>query len=141
VSREAKPLPVSAVRPLLEPYLLQARSAATGVVLAVSGGPDSMALMRIAAELRTAGELVPVAVATVDHRLREESRSEAETVAGWARACGFPHQILAWTGEKPRTGLQEAAREVRYGLLALRRKSEPRTSSPPIRSTIRPRRS
>jgi tRNA(Ile)-lysidine synthase len=118
VSREAKPLPVSAVRPLLEPYLLQARSAATGVVLAVSGGPDSMALMRIAAELRTAGELVPVAVATVDHRLREESRSEAETVAGWARACGFPHQILAWTGEKPRTGLQEAAREVRYGLLA-----------------------
>jgi len=118
VSREAKPLPVSAVRPLLEPYLLQARSAAAGVVLAVSGGPDSMALMRIAAELRAAGELVPVAVATVDHRFREGSRSEAETVAGWARACGFPHEILAWTDEKPRTGLQEAAREARYGLLA-----------------------
>jgi tRNA(Ile)-lysidine synthase len=76
-----------------------------------------MALMRISAELRAAGELVPVTVATVDHGLRPESRAEAETVAGWARACGFPHRILAWVGEKPRTGLQEAARDARYALL------------------------
>ena len=111
------PPPVSAVRPLLEPYLLKERSPASGVVLAVSGGPDSIALMRVAAEVRAAGALVPVTIATVDHGLRPESRAEAETVAGWARACGFPHKLLAWSGEKPSTGLQEAAREARYRLL------------------------
>src|SRR5205085_12346791 len=100
VSKGAPP-PVAAVRALLEPYLLEARSPASGVVLAVSGGPDSMALMRIAAEVRAAGALVPVMVATVDHGLRPQSRAEAETVAGWAGACGFPHELLAWSGEKP----------------------------------------
>src|SRR5205085_7051707 len=98
-------------------YLLKGRSPASGVVLAVSGGPDSMALMRVAAEVRAASALVPVTVATVDHGLRPESRAEAETVAGWAGACGFPHKLLAWSGEKPGTGLQEAAREARYRLL------------------------
>jgi tRNA(Ile)-lysidine synthase len=118
VSGAVKPPPASAVRPLLEPYLLKASPAITGAVLAVSGGPDSMALMRLSAELRTCGELAPVTVATVDHGLRPESGAEAETVGGWARACGFPHRLLAWTGEKPRTGLQEAARQARYLLLA-----------------------
>ena len=77
-----------------------------------------MAMMRIAAEIRTAGELVATTIATVDHGLRPESRAEAETVAGWARACGFPHRLLIWAGPKPNTGLQEAAREARYSLLA-----------------------
>lgn len=113
-----KAVSAAAIAPLLEPYLLRSRSAARGVVLAVSGGPDSMALMRLAAELRAAGPLVPVTVATVDHGLRAESRAEAETVAGWSGACGFPHRLLTWTGAKPRTGLQEAAREARYRLLA-----------------------
>jgi tRNA(Ile)-lysidine synthase len=118
VSGVAKPLPVSAVRPLLEPYLLKSCAAAKAVVLAVSGGPDSMALMRVAAETRGCGALVPVTVATIDHGLRAQSRDEAETVAGWAGACGFPHRLLAWAGEKPRSGVQEAAREARYRLLA-----------------------
>jgi tRNA(Ile)-lysidine synthase len=116
--RKGAPPPVSAVRALLEPYLLKERSPASGVVLAVSGGPDSMALMRVAAEVRAVGALVPVRVATVDHGLRAGSRAEAETVAGWAGACGFAHELLAWSGAKPRTGLQEAAREARYRLLA-----------------------
>jgi tRNA(Ile)-lysidine synthase len=73
--------------------------------------------MRVAAEVRAAGALVPVTVATVDHGLRPQSRAEAETVAGWAGACGFPHKLLAWSGEKPCSGLQEAAREARYRLL------------------------
>ena len=45
------------------------------------------------------------------------SRAEAEQVGGWARALGFEHHLLTWTGEKPATRIQERAREARYGLL------------------------
>jgi tRNA(Ile)-lysidine synthase len=117
VSGEAKPLSHSEVAPLLEPYLLERPSGPSAVVLAVSGGPDSVALMRLA-EGVAVGRQVPVAVATVDHGLRPESRAEAETVAAWAAGCGFPHRILVWKGRKPSTGLQERAREARYRLLA-----------------------
>lgn len=91
----------------LEPWLGQ------GALLAVSGGPDSSALMHAAAAL---GAIVRVA--TVDHGLRPDSRAEAEEVGRSAQALGLPHTILAWTGAKPGTGLQEAARAARYRLLA-----------------------
>ncbi|CCB64251.1 MULTISPECIES: tRNA lysidine(34) synthetase TilS [unclassified Hyphomicrobium] len=89
------------------------------VVLAVSGGPDSMALMALAAEWRARFEgLKPnVSVATVDHGLRARSRHEAEMVAVEARRLGLPHAILSWDGEKPTSGLSAAAREARYRLL------------------------
>ena len=45
--------------------------------LAVSGGPDSLALLLLAAEARP----LKVEAATVDHALRPESRAEAEMVA------------------------------------------------------------
>ncbi len=90
------------------------------VVLAVSGGPDSMALLYLA------GRWVEIAptehrtfhVVTVDHRLRPGSRSEAEWVAAQAQALGFSHDILTWAGDKPLTGVQDAARIARYSLLA-----------------------
>lgn len=89
------------------------------VVLAVSGGPDSLALLYLAAEWQrrsgpTAGRL---SVATVDHRLRAESRGEAELVAAHASRLGLPHAILEWRGPKPATGLPDAARRARYQLL------------------------
>ena len=95
---------------------------ARGVLLAVSGGPDSVALMLLAnvwAHARTdqSGAAIKLAVATVDHGLRRESREEAEAVAGWAGALGLPHRILDWQGEKPATRIQERAREARYALL------------------------
>jgi tRNA(Ile)-lysidine synthase len=87
----------------------------TRIGLAVSGGPDSLALLLLAAAARP-GE---VEAATVDHALRQESRSEAEMVASLCKNLGVPHTILTaeWK-EKPETAVQERARIARYGLLA-----------------------
>lgn len=90
---------------------------ATRIVAAVSGGPDSVAMMHLLARWAAAARHPPVLVATVDHGLRPEAADEAAFVAREAADLGFPHRTLVWTGEKPQTGLQEAAREARYRLL------------------------
>jgi tRNA(Ile)-lysidine synthase len=89
-------------------------------LLAVSGGPDSVALLRLAARWRVEepGSGTSFHVATVDHGLRPESRAEAETVGQWAAGLGLPHRILTWQGDKPKSRLQERARAARYGLLS-----------------------
>jgi tRNA(Ile)-lysidine synthase len=88
------------------------------VVLAVSGGPDSTALMLLAARWRDSLKTKPKLVAvTIDHGLRKESRREAASVARLARKLKIGHHTLRWSGRKPATGLQEAAREARYRLL------------------------
>lgn len=96
------------------------------VLLAVSGGPDSTALLLLAQRWRKARKTGPELIAaTVDHRLRKESKAEAEAVARLARRIGVAHDILVWSGKKPESGLQEAAREARYTLLVrLARKRE-----------------
>jgi len=86
------------------------------ILIALSGGSDSLALLHLAAPLRRRG--VRVGAATVDHGLRQDSRAEAERVAAMACALGVGHAILCWTGEKPKTGIQAAARAARYALLA-----------------------
>jgi tRNA(Ile)-lysidine synthase len=92
------------------------------LLLAVSGGPDSIALMVLAARWRKAlksplrkPELI---VATVDHGLRAESKREAADVAKLAGTLGLTHRTLRWSGTKPKTGLPQAARLARYALLA-----------------------
>jgi tRNA(Ile)-lysidine synthase len=89
-------------------------------ILAVSGGPDSMALMHLARRwLRLkGGKPFSVTVVTVDHGLRPESKEEAAFVASQASELGFSHATIAWAGEKPKTGIQAAARRARYDLLA-----------------------
>ena len=89
------------------------------LVLAVSGGPDSTALLVLAARWRNALETKPKLIAvTVDHGLREESKREAASVGRLARKLKVPHRTLRWTGKKPKTGLPQAARQARYRLLA-----------------------
>ncbi len=89
------------------------------VLIAVSGGPDSSALAVLAARWRALRESGPrLFAATVDHRLRPSSTSEAEAAGRLCAALGIAHVILPWTAEKPPTGIQEAARAARYGLLA-----------------------
>jgi tRNA(Ile)-lysidine synthase len=90
---------------------------ARALLLAVSGGPDSTALLLMAshwARLRGAPRLE---AATVDHCLRPESASEAAAVAKLCASLDVPHHTLVWSGPKPKTRLQERAREARYALL------------------------
>lgn len=92
---------------------------APALVLAVSGGPDSTALMVLAARWREALKNGPKLTAvTVDHGLRRESKREAAEVARLAKKLGIAHRTLRWTGKKPKTGLPQAARAARYRLLA-----------------------
>jgi len=99
--------------------LFDGLSSVPALVLAVSGGPDSTALMMLAARWRAALRRGPELLAvTVDHGLRRESRREARAVKELAGRLGVRHRTLRWAGEKPASGLQEAARAVRYRLLA-----------------------
>jgi tRNA(Ile)-lysidine synthase len=88
-----------------------------GILLAVSGGPDSVALMLLAAIWAQNRPAPFLRVATVDHGLRPGSGEEARAVAAFAEALGLRHDTLVWEGAKPRTRIQERAREVRYELL------------------------
>jgi tRNA(Ile)-lysidine synthase len=92
---------------------------APAIVLAVSGGPDSVALMWLAARWRRALSHGPrLVVVTVDHALRAEAAREARDVKRLARALDVQHRTMRWTGAKPKSGLPAAARAARYRLLA-----------------------
>src|SRR5213080_3519075 len=89
------------------------------IVLAVSGGPDSLALMWLAARWRRALTRGPRLIAvTVDHGLRPEAAREARDVKRLARMLEIEHRTLRWTATKPKTGVPAAARKARYALLA-----------------------
>ncbi len=86
------------------------------IALAVSGGPDSTAMMQIAA-LSKKLKNNNVTVIVVDHGLREESKNEANIVGQNAKLLGFKFKILKWDGVKPKTRIQEIARKTRYKLM------------------------
>ena len=91
---------------------------AQALVLAVSGGPDSVALMWLAARWRNALSRGPRLLAvTVDHGLRQEAAREARDVKRLARTLGVAHRTMRWTAVKPKTGIPAAARLARYRLL------------------------
>lgn len=88
------------------------------ILLGVSGGPDSTAMLLLARNWRYAQLEGPnFFVATVDHGLRSGSDTEAAAVGALCERIGLPHVVLPWRGPKPSTGIQEAARDERYGLL------------------------
>jgi tRNA(Ile)-lysidine synthase len=94
-----------------------------GLILAVSGGPDSTALLvmaagwakRVKSQLKRSPRIIAV---TIDHGLRPEARREAAAVKRLARRLGVAHRTVRWRGQKPSSGLQAAARGARYRLLA-----------------------
>lgn len=82
--------------------------------LAVSGGPDSLALLLLAAAARPG----KVEAATVDHALRKGSREEADMVAELCKQLGVPHKVLTIAWEKaPTAAIQEQCRSRRYQML------------------------
>jgi tRNA(Ile)-lysidine synthase len=84
--------------------------------LAISGGPDSMALMHLAARLGR--KPVPL-VLTVNHGARPEAAQEVEFVRNQAQALGMQALILADpSAKKPKSDRQAYYRDLRYRLMA-----------------------
>lgn len=87
------------------------------VGLAVSGGPDSLALLVLYAAWREQGGAPAAIVYTLDHGLRPEAAQEAELVRRIAVERGFDARVLKWEGPKPASGVPAAARAARYRLI------------------------
>lgn len=115
----ARDRPVSAAEAA---FLFAGLADAEAVLLAVSGGPDSLAMLHLASQWRRQGidlkqRRPELHVAVVDHGLRPEAAAEAAMVTQCALNLGLAGTVLTWRGDKPATGLQAAARAARYGLL------------------------
>jgi len=86
------------------------------LAVAVSGGRDSLALAVLAHAW--AGERDGQVVALiVDHGLRAQSAAEAAATGDLLRGLGIEAHVLVWSGAKPASGVQAAARAARYRLL------------------------
>lgn len=90
------------------------------VAAGVSGGSDSTGLLILLHDylkkLSSAPQLIAV---TLDHGLRAESPREAESVKALCGRMGIAHITKRWNAQKPASGIQSAAREARYDLIAL----------------------
>jgi tRNA(Ile)-lysidine synthase len=89
------------------------------ILVAVSGGSDSIGLLLCLHQALAAGESAghSLVAATIDHDLRAESAGEAEMASRQCKDLSIPHVTLRWSGEKPQSGISAAAREARYHLL------------------------
>ena len=85
--------------------------------VAVSGGPDSLALVFLAKCFALKNQ-IKTKYFIVDHKLREESLLEAETVKKKLKKINVDSKILHWYGKKPLKNIQSLARDKRYFLLA-----------------------
>jgi tRNA(Ile)-lysidine synthase len=91
--------------------------AAPALAVAVSGGSDSLALAILADRwARERGGRI--CALTVDHRLRPESADEVRCLRQWLATRNIRHEVLVWSDRKPATGIEAAARQARYRLLA-----------------------
>lgn len=94
--------------------LFDGLSGSRGLVLAVSGGPDSTALMWLVARWRGRP---PVLAVSVDHGLRPESAAEADLAAANAERLGLPSRVMRAQARAASGNLQDWARRQRYALL------------------------
>ena len=88
----------------------------TNFIVAVSGGPDSLALAFCAKIYAIKNKLQPKFI-LVDHKLRSESTKEAKTVKKLLKKYSINIEILTWRGKKPSKNISSLAREKRYELL------------------------
>ena len=87
------------------------------VALALSGGGDSIALLRLTGDWARSRKRTILAL-SVDHGLNPDSAAWSDFAERAARAAGADWRGLRWTGDKPATGLTAAARAARHGLIA-----------------------
>ena len=82
----------------------------------VSGGADSLALIFLLSDWAKQYGIELTAL-TVQHGLRPEAEDEAQYVAQLMQKNNIKHQILYWQGDKPTSGIENAARNARYDLM------------------------
>ncbi|MDO5012422.1 MAG: tRNA lysidine(34) synthetase TilS [Pseudomonadota bacterium] len=82
------------------------------LAVAVSGGVDSVCLLCWLADMG----LRPIAL-HVNHGLRDVAAAEAQYVQDLCAARGIECHVFEWTGDKPATGLEAAARNARYKMM------------------------
>src|SRR5210317_1357101 len=87
--------------------------------VAVSGGPDSLALTFLT-KIYALKYNLNCKYFIVDHRLRNESTQEAKRVKKTLKNFGIKLEILTWKGKKPLSNIQSLARKKRYELLFLK---------------------
>ena len=90
--------------------------------VAVSGGPDSLALAFFTKIYSTKYNL-NCRYFIVDHKLRKESTKEAKKVKKILSSFGITAELITWNGKKPESNIQSLARKKRYDLLFSKCKS------------------
>ena len=90
--------------------------------VAVSGGPDSLALAFLTRIFAIKNNLY-CKYFIVDHSLRNESTNEAQKVKKVLDKSGIKAEVLTWKGKKPLSNIQSIARKKRYDLLFSKCKS------------------
>ena len=90
-------------------------------IVAVSGGPDSLALSFLS-KIYSIKKSLEAKYFIVDHGLRKNSKSEAKNVQKKLKNFSIKLNILTWRGFKPKKNIQSVAREKRYELLCDRAK-------------------
>ena len=85
-------------------------------IVAVSGGPDSLALSFLA-KIYSIKKSIDIKYFIVDHKLRKNSTLEAKSVQKKLKNFSIKLNILTWKGTKPKKNIQSIAREKRYKLL------------------------
>jgi tRNA(Ile)-lysidine synthase len=86
------------------------------IAVAVSGGPDSLALAYLSKYL-SLKEKIKVQFFIVDHGLRKDSKKEAKKIKFFLQKFDINCQILLWKSKKPKSNIQSIARKNRYELL------------------------
>ena len=85
-------------------------------IVAVSGGPDSLALAFLS-KVYSIKKKLSSKYFIIDHKLRPESTKEAKTVKKLLKQVFIDSEILTWKGKKPSNNIQSIARLNRYNLL------------------------
>ena len=85
-------------------------------MVAISGGPDSLALSFLA-KIYSIRQNLNVKYFHVDHKLRNNSTKEAKFVKLLLKKLSTNLEILTWVGKKPKSNIQSIARDKRYALM------------------------